>query len=85
MCPLAYTVHTVNLPDAKRTLPAAKLAGTVRGRCPDVHVKADGSVDQAVREALDEAGKEDVILAFGSLSYLEQVKEALDQERGVGR
>ena len=85
MCPLASTVHTVNLPDAKRTLPAAKLAGTVRGRCPDVHVKADGSVDQAVREALDEAGKEDVILAFGSLSYLEQVKEALDQERGVGR
>ena len=48
-------------------------------------MKADGSVDQAVREALAEAGKEDVILAFGSLSYLEQVKEALDQERGVGR
>ena len=85
MCPLAASVHTVSLPDAKRTLPAAKLAGAVRGRCPDINVKADESVDQAVREALDEAGREDVILAFGSLSYLEQVKEALDQERGVGR
>ena len=42
-------------------------------------------MDQAVREALDEADREDVILAFGSLSYLEQVKEALDQERGVGK
>ena len=85
MCPLASSVHTVSLPDAKRTLPAAKLAGTVRGRCPDINVKADESVDQAVREALDEADREDVILAFGSLSYLEQVKEALDQERGVGK
>ena len=85
MCPLASSVHTVSLPDAKRTLPAAKLAGTVRGRCPDINVKADESVDQAVREALDEADREDVILAFGSLSYLKQVKEALDQERGVGK
>ena len=36
--------------------------------------------DQAVREALGEADEEDVILAFGSLSYLEQVKEAVDKE-----
>ena len=48
-------------------------------------MKADESVDQAVREALDEADREDVILAFGSLSYLKQVKAALDQERGVGK
>ena len=39
------------------------------------------SVDRAVRAALLEAGEEDVILAFGSLSYLHQVKEAY--ERGV--
>ena len=80
MCPLASSVHTVSLPDRKRTLPAAKLARTVRGRCPEIKVKVDESVGQAVREALGEAGTEDVILAFGSLSYLEQVKEAVEKE-----
>ena len=47
-----------------------------------------------IEEALAEAGSEDVVLAFGSLSYLGQVKEAverlgkksrteLDKERGM--
>ena len=80
MCPLASSVHTVSLPDRKRTLPASELARTVRGRCPEIKVKEDESVEQAVHEALEEAAEEDVILAFGSLSYLEQVKEALDRE-----
>lgn len=37
------------------------------------------SVDCAVQAALLEAGRRDVILAFGSLSYLHQVKEAYDR------
>ena len=37
------------------------------------------NVETAVRAALAEAGREDVILAFGSLSYLRQVKEAYDK------
>ena len=36
-------------------------------------------VAQAVQAALREAEKEDVILAFGSLSYLHQIKEAYDR------
>ena len=37
------------------------------------------SVDCAVQAALLEAERNDVILAFGSLSYLHQVKEAYDR------
>ena len=37
------------------------------------------TVEQAVQAALREAEKEDVILAFGSLSYLHQIKEAYDR------
>lgn len=77
MCPLASSVHTVSLPDRKRTLTAEELAQTVRRRCP--HVRAEESVEKAVEEALAEAGSEDVVLAFGSLSYLGQVKEAAER------
>lgn len=35
----------------------------------------------AVRAALDKAEREDVILAFGSLSYLRHIKDAFDAER----
>ena len=39
----------------------------------------EDTVVQAVQAALREAEKEDVILAFGSLSYLHQIKEAYDR------
>ena len=47
-------------------------------RRPDVSERKR-AVDCAVRAALLEAGKEDVILAFGSLSYLHWVKDAYDK------
>ena len=37
------------------------------------------SVESAVASALREADREDVILAFGSLSYLHWVKDAYDK------
>ena len=77
MCPLASSVYTVSLPDRKRTLPAEELARTVSRYC--TRVSAEESTEQAVRKALAEAESEDVILAFGSLSYLGQVKEAVDK------
>lgn len=80
MCPLAVSVHTVDLPDKERTLPAAELAEEVRPFCS--RAAAEESISDAVRAALDEAGEEDVVIAFGSLSYLGQVKAALDKERG---
>ncbi len=42
------------------------------------HVVAVGDIGQAVRLALAEAGEEDVILAFGTLSYLGQVMELVN-------
>ena len=47
--------------------------------------KQAGEIRHAVREAMREAGKDDVILAFGSLSYLHQVKCAYVKEKGNER
>ena len=82
MCPSADTVYTVDLPDRKRGLPAEELAEAVQeyapktAACPgDLQDTADG-IRQAVYRALQEAGPEDVILVFGSLSYLQLAREA---------
>lgn len=72
MAPLAKRVYTVNLPDLKRTLPAMELKRAVELYCTG-SVYAVGDVDRAVEKALKDAQEEDVILAFGSLSYLGQV------------
>lgn len=74
MAPLADRLYTVSLPDRNRTLPAKELKTAVEPYCKG-KVLAMESIEQAVDEALDEAGKEDVILAFGSLSYLGRVIE----------
>ncbi len=83
MGPLMSVIYAVDLPDEKRGLPAEKLAEVLGKYCPcvklpDVSGRRE-TVDCAVRAALLEAGKEDVILAFGSLSYLHRVKEAYDK------
>ena len=92
MCPLASSVYTVDLPDRKRGLPGKELAEEAEKYCSDVRYFADGTcsdvpagtntgIRRAVRAALDKAEKEDVILAFGSLSYLRYIKDAFDAER----
>ena len=90
MCPLASSVYTVDLPDLGRGLPASALAQTARTYCPRVkayteHLDGTSSYSQeagilwAVKSALLEADPENVILAFGSLSYLHQIKKAYDR------
>ncbi len=74
MGPLAKSVHTVDLPDTTRTLPASELAEVMRRHCEDetpIHV--EDSIKTAVKNALSEALEPDIILSFGSLSYLGQV------------
>lgn len=71
MVPLATKVYTVNLPDENRTLDAQKLAIAVKPYCENV-VAVD-EIEKAVDLALDEAKEDDVILAFGSLSYLGRI------------
>lgn len=46
-----------------------------QGGNPQIGIKACDSVEEAVRLALNKSEKADVILAFGSLSYLSEVKE----------
>ena len=76
MGPLAEKIYTVELPDTGRTLGAGELEQALKPYCPDV--KAVCGIEQAVREACASAEKEDVILAFGSLSYLGQVMELVE-------
>ena len=95
MCPLASVVYTVDLPDRRRGLPAGNLARAAGKYCPSVTAFPDAGtphetepprrsadlsgIPKAVASALRAAGPDDVILAFGSLSYLHRVKEAYDQ------
>lgn len=76
MAPLAECMYTVDLPDQNRTLPAEELKQVLTQYCPG-EVYAAKEADHAVQLALQKAEKQDVILAFGSLSYLGKVKEAV--------
>lgn len=64
----AKKILTVQTPDNPRALPAEELAKTIRAYHADV--QAMKSLEEAVDEAYQLAEKEDVIIAFGSLSYL---------------
>ena len=79
MCPFACSVYTVDLPDSQRTLPAECLAEVVKKYC--ISVRAEKSVEAAVDAALAKAEEEDVILVFGSLSYLGEVLEIVRKRR----
>ena len=79
LTPLAARVITVMTPDNPRALPAESLAEEVRRYNPNV--EAAGDLCDAVRRARAYAGEEDLILAFGSLSYL---GELIRQVRTAG-
>lgn len=79
MVPMAEEVFTVSLPDEERTLSAEELKEAVAGY--EVPVYAMSSVEQAVEQALQAAEKEDVILAFGSLSYLGAVMQVVEEKK----
>lgn len=70
MLPLADRVFAVT-PDSPRALPAAKLAETARRYHPQV--TAVENPGEAYEMAQKDSAPEDVILAFGSLSYLKEI------------
>lgn len=83
MTPLADIVYTVDLPDERRSLPKEELQKAVSRYCSRTYTAA--SVKEAVQSVCREAGNDDVILAFGSLSYMGQIiKYAGDKERRGG-
>ncbi len=64
----AERIFTIQTPGNVRALPAEKLAETVREYHLDV--RAMCSVRAAVEAAFADAGEQDVIIAFGSLSFI---------------
>ena len=76
MAPLADMIYTIELPNKDRTLDAVTLREVMQKYCgSECKVEAAGSILAAIKNALSEAGAEDVILAFGSLSYLGTVMQ----------
>lgn len=73
----ADQIITVTPPENPRALPALGLAEAVKDYHPKV--TAAGSVEEAVEMAYLLAGREDVILAFGSLSYLGRMQKILQK------
>ncbi len=78
-CELAWQVITVTSPNRARALPAYELAKTVYEVNPNV--TAADSIPEAVETALMMASRDDVIVSFGSLSYLGEVRAALANRR----
>lgn len=75
----ASEIITVMTPDNERALSAEALAEAVALRNP--HVQAAKSIKDAVERAYELAEKEDVILAFGSLSYLGALIREVQERR----
>lgn len=77
--PFAADVIAVETPANPRALPAEQLADVWRGYIQDVSYEKN--IEKAVKISLQKAGKDDVILAFGSLSFLGEIVKALDAAR----
>ena len=72
---LAEHIFAVETPDNPRALPAQELAKAVRRVNPSV--EAAESIAEAVQKSFQLAEPDDVILAFGSLSFLAEVECAV--------
>lgn len=71
--PYGSEIITIQTPDNPRALPAEELAEVVRHYTE--HVQAAESLEQAVQQAFSKAKKDDVIAAFGSLSFIGELTE----------
>lgn len=77
--PLAADIITVETPGNPRALPAGELAEAVAEVNP--RVEAAVSIAEAVQKSLERADKDDVIMIFGSLSWLCEAEQEV-QSRG---
>lgn len=75
----AKKILTVQTPDNPRALPAEELADAVRDYHPDV--EAMGSIFEAVERVLGLAKPQDVILSFGSLSFIGDLTKIVKKKR----
>lgn len=74
---LAEHIFAIETPDNPRALPAKKLAEAVSRVNPSV--EAVSSIEEAVRKCFALAKPKDVILIFGSLSFLGTVEQTISE------
>ena len=80
--PLAKHIITVQTPGNPRALPAEKLKEAVEKVNPSA--EAAGSIREAVKKSLKNAGEKGVILIFGSLSFLGEAQREVEKETNCG-
>ncbi|MCI7813631.1 MAG: folylpolyglutamate synthase/dihydrofolate synthase family protein [Lachnospiraceae bacterium] len=72
----AEHIFTIETPDNVRALPAEALAEAARKY--NEKVEPAGTIEEAVERTLAMTGKDDVVIAFGSLSFLGQLTKAVE-------
>lgn len=75
----AQKIFTIQTPDNPRALPAEELARAARKY--NSSAESTESIQEAVNKALTLAKEEDVILAFGSLSFIGELTKAVQDEK----
>lgn len=81
--PFADKILTIQTPGNPRALPAEELAQAVSKYHSDV--QAVTSLEKAVRKAFYLADPEDVIIAFGSLSFIGDLTRIVEEEKSKGK
>ncbi len=79
--PLASHIITIQTPGNDRALPAEELTRVVKKY--NRSVETAENIEDAVQKSLYRANKEDVIIAFGSLSFLGEITRAVTMVRST--
>ena len=77
--PLAKNIITVETPGNPRAMPAERLKEEVAKVNPSV--EAAESISSAVKKMFSQASEDDVIVIFGSLSFLGEAEKAVRAEK----
>ncbi len=81
LAPMGSIIFTVATPNKARTMSSFELASVVRNY--NENVTALDSIEEAVEMALMFSDKDTVIVAFGSLSHLRVVKDAVNNRKNI--
>ena len=81
LCPYAEQILAIETPDNPRALPSEELAEAIRPY--NAHVRAEKNIETAVQELFEMAGKDDVILSFGSLSFIGAITRIVNKRKEV--
>lgn len=83
LCPYAEQILAIETPDNPRALPAEELAEAIRPY--NANVRAEKNIPRAVEELFEMAGKDDVILSFGSLSFIGEITRIVNARKEVSK